>query len=175
MAATIPPNPKPPSFRLDVEPVIFRAGCNSGGCHGAAAGKDGFHLSLFGYDPIGDHFRLTRELAGRRINLATPNDCLLVNKATGNVPHTGGRRIEPYEREQIPRLGLRRELRHAMGAQAVGNNVADAPLWIERGMRVLKNHLDLTPTVSDAACATPSHAHRLVPARAPWIPQMVRR
>ena len=48
---------RPLSFRLDVMPVFFRAGCNSGGCHGAAIGKDGFHLSLFGYDPAGDYYR----------------------------------------------------------------------------------------------------------------------
>src|ERR1039458_1641848 len=49
-----PAPPKTPSFRLDVMPVLFRAGCNTGGCHGAAIGKDGFHLGLFGYDPAGD-------------------------------------------------------------------------------------------------------------------------
>ena len=49
-------------------PVFFRAGCNSGGCHGAASGKDGFHLSLFGYDPAGDYYRLTRQIPGRRLD-----------------------------------------------------------------------------------------------------------
>ncbi len=92
-AATIPPPPKPPSFRLDVEPVLFRAGCNSGGCHGAAAGKDGFHLSLFGYDPEGDYYRLTRQIFGRRIDLAAPAQSLMLLKATGMVPHSGGRRF----------------------------------------------------------------------------------
>ena len=76
-------------------PVLTRVGCNTGKCHGSASGKDGFRLSLFGYDPEGDHFRLTREMAGRRVNLATPEDCLVVNKATGKVPHTGGKRFEP--------------------------------------------------------------------------------
>src|SRR5262249_46944028 len=85
----------PLRFRNDVLPVLTKAGCNSGKCHGAASGKDGFRLSLFGYDPEGDHFRLTREISGRRLHLATPEDCLLVNKATGKVPHTGGQRIEP--------------------------------------------------------------------------------
>jgi hypothetical protein len=83
------------NFRNDVLPVISRAGCNTGKCHGAASGKDGFRLSLFGYDPEGDQFRLTREMGGRRLNLAAPDDCLFVNKATGKVPHTGGQRIVP--------------------------------------------------------------------------------
>jgi hypothetical protein len=85
----------PLRFRNDVLPVLTRVGCNTGKCHGAASGKDGFRLSLFGYDPEGDHFRLTREMGGRRVNLASPDDCLVVNKATGRVPHTGGKRFEP--------------------------------------------------------------------------------
>ncbi len=82
--------PRPISFQLDVMPVITAAGCNTGSCHGSARGQDGFHLSLFGYDPKGDHFRLTTEMAGRRVNLAMPEESLLVTKALGSVPHTGG-------------------------------------------------------------------------------------
>ncbi|MGL4422523.1 MAG: DUF1549 and DUF1553 domain-containing protein, partial [Gemmataceae bacterium] len=90
---------RPISFKLDVMPVFLRAGCNSGGCHGAARGKDGFRLSLFGFDPDGDHHRLTRELNGRRLNLAVAADSLLLEKSVGAVPHTGGKKIEvndPY-------------------------------------------------------------------------------
>ena len=79
------------SFRLDVMPVFMKYGCNNGSCHGAARGKDGFHLSLFGYDPAGDYFRLTRQLIGRRIDLAVPEKSLLLEKATGAVTHTGGK------------------------------------------------------------------------------------
>lgn len=82
------------SFQLDVMPVFMKAGCNMGSCHGAARGKDGFRLSLFGFDPAGDHHRLTRELPGRRINLAVPEDSLFITKSIGKVPHTGGKRFE---------------------------------------------------------------------------------
>ncbi len=85
---------KAPSFRLDVMPVFFRAGCNQGGCHGAAIGKDGFHLSLFGYDPKGDYWRLTQQIVGRRVDLAAPEQSLLLLKAVGKVPHTGGQRFK---------------------------------------------------------------------------------
>ena len=81
------------SFQNDVMPVFSKTGCNAGSCHGAARGKDGFNLSLYGFDPRGDHHRLTREMLGRRINLAMPKDCLLTNKATGSVPHSGGATI----------------------------------------------------------------------------------
>ncbi|MEM7232499.1 MAG: DUF1549 domain-containing protein, partial [Planctomycetota bacterium] len=80
-----------PSFRRDVMPVLFRAGCNSGTCHGSARGKDGFGLSLFGFDPRGDYFRITQEMIGRRVNLAVPKQSLLLKKAIGAVPHTGGK------------------------------------------------------------------------------------
>jgi hypothetical protein len=86
---------EPIRFRTDVMPVMTKVGCNTGKCHGSASGKDGFRLSLFGYDPDGDYFRITREMGGRRVNLSTPDDCLIVNKATGKVPHTGGKRLEP--------------------------------------------------------------------------------
>ena len=85
---------RPISFKLDVMPIFMRTGCNVGSCHGAARGKDGFRLSLFGFDPDGDHYRLTREINGRRINLALPAEGLLMEKATGKVPHTGGQRIK---------------------------------------------------------------------------------
>ena len=79
------------SFRRDVMPVFMTAGCNAGGCHGASRGKDGFRLSLFGFDPEGDHFRLTREQVGRRINLAMPEESMLITKNIGTAPHTGGK------------------------------------------------------------------------------------
>src|SRR5262245_49269153 len=85
---------RPISFKLDVMPVFMRAGCNTGACHGAARGKDGFRLSLFGFDPDGDWFRLTREMSGRRISVAIPEECLLLEKSTGVVQHTGGERFK---------------------------------------------------------------------------------
>ena len=85
---------RPVSFHLDVMPVLMRAGCNTGGCHGAARGKDGFALSLFGFDPKGDYLRITREETVRRINLAVPESSLLVEKSVGAVAHTGGKRFD---------------------------------------------------------------------------------
>jgi hypothetical protein len=88
-------NHPPVSFEKDVMPVLTRAGCNTGSCHGAASGKDGFQLSLFGFDPAGDYHRITREIGVRRINLAVPEESLFLKKAVGSVPHTGGKLFEP--------------------------------------------------------------------------------
>ena len=86
---------RPISFKLDVIPTFSKAGCNSGSCHGSARGKDGFRLSLFGFDPDGDHYRLTRENIGRRVNLAIPEESLILDKGLGIVQHTGGERFKP--------------------------------------------------------------------------------
>jgi len=82
---------RPISFRLDVLPVFAKAGCNNGSCHGSARGQDGFHLSLFGFDPVGYHQRITTEQPGRRINLADTERSLLLTKSIGEVPHAGGK------------------------------------------------------------------------------------
>ncbi len=79
------------SFKKDVMPVLTRSGCNTGSCHGAARGKDGFRMSLFGFDPDGDYHRVTREIGARRINLAVPTESLFLKKASGSVPHSGGK------------------------------------------------------------------------------------
>lgn len=93
-AAADPAAPGPVSFELDVMPILSKAGCNSGGCHGALAGKGGFRLSLFGYDPAADHLAITRDARGRRVDLADPGTSLLLTKPTMAVPHKGGQRLE---------------------------------------------------------------------------------
>jgi hypothetical protein len=85
---------RPISFKLDVMPVFMKGGCNAGSCHGAAREKDGFRLSLFGYDPENDYKRLTTEMIGRRVNLAIPQESLMLEKASGKVQHTGGERFK---------------------------------------------------------------------------------
>jgi len=88
------PRPTVPSFRNDVEPVLAKAGCNSGACHGALAGKGGFKLTLRGYDPWIDYYNITRHNQGRRIELADPGRSLLLAKPTGAIPHKGGLRFD---------------------------------------------------------------------------------
>jgi hypothetical protein len=95
---------RPISFRLDVMPVFMKAGCNVGGCHGSARGKDGFRLSLFGFDAEGDYDRLTREQTTRRINLAIPEDSLVLTKSLGQVQHTGGQVMHKGDQLHTPLL-----------------------------------------------------------------------
>ena len=79
------------NFRHDVLPVLSKAGCNSGGCHGALAGKGGFRLSLNAYDPAADHYNITQHARGRRIELAAPGRSLFLTKPTAALKHKGGK------------------------------------------------------------------------------------
>lgn len=83
-----------PSFRNEVLPILSKAGCNSGGCHGALAGKGGFRLSLFGYNPDADWLTMTRESRGRRVELSDPGASLILLKPTAALRHKGGKRLE---------------------------------------------------------------------------------
>ena len=86
---------RPWNFAEDIEPQLTKLGCNVGGCHGRADGQNGFHLSLFGYDAEGDYRAITRSASGRRVSRMHPEASLLLTKATGSVPHAGGRKLIP--------------------------------------------------------------------------------
>ncbi|MDG1512079.1 MAG: DUF1549 and DUF1553 domain-containing protein [Mariniblastus sp.] len=83
-----------PEFTRHVLPILSKLGCNSGACHGALAGKGGFRLSLNGYNPKGDHFTITQQSLGRRIEISDPGRSLILTKPTGTLPHKGGLRLE---------------------------------------------------------------------------------
>jgi hypothetical protein len=82
------------TFLRDVAPILNKVGCTSGTCHGAAKGKNGFKLSLRGYDPQFDYEALLYDLEGRRFNRAEPGRSLMLAKPTQQVPHGGGLRFE---------------------------------------------------------------------------------
>ncbi len=82
----------------DVMPVLSKLGCNAGTCHGAKDGKNGFKLSLRGYDPLYDVRAFTDEHASRRVNIASPADSLMLLKSTATVPHEGGQVTKPGDK-----------------------------------------------------------------------------
>lgn len=81
-------------FIKDVVPVLTKAGCSAGACHGSLQGRGGFRLSLLGFDPAADFEAIFKGARGRRVFLASPESSLLMRKAIGAVPHGGGKRIE---------------------------------------------------------------------------------
>jgi hypothetical protein len=80
-------------FERHVMGLLSKAGCNAGSCHGSFQGKNGFRLSLFGFDPAMDFAALTRDNLGRRVNPVRPDESLLLTKGSGTVPHEGGMRF----------------------------------------------------------------------------------
>lgn len=91
-------------FATEVMPVLTKAGCNAGACHGAAAGRGGFRLSLLGGDANADYDAIVHEFEGRRINLAKPAASLLLLKPTGYLNH-GGELVLPEESVGAKRIG----------------------------------------------------------------------
>ena len=81
-------------FATRILPILTKAGCNAGSCHGAAVGQGGFKLSVLGYAPAQDHANLTRELGGRRLDVEVPARSLFLRKGTDQLDHEGGQKIK---------------------------------------------------------------------------------
>lgn len=88
-------SPYSPNWALHVNPVLSRLGCNAGTCHGSKDGKNGFKLSLRGYDPVMDITSLTDDIASRRVNFASPTRSLMLLKSSSEIPHEGGQLVNP--------------------------------------------------------------------------------
>src|SRR5262245_56419682 len=132
----------PVDFDTDVLPVLTRAGCNAGACHGAAAGRGGFKLSLFGGDPAADYRAIVQDLEGRRVNLVHPERSLVLLKPTWEIDHEGGQRFETgspqaallaaWVKSGTPRLAERRlvQLRVEPAQATVAAVPATVPLAV---------------------------------------------
>lgn len=120
-------------FVAHVQSVLARQGCNSGACHGALAGKGGFRLSLLGYDANSDHFTMTSQDQGRRIEPTDPSASLLLAKPTMSVAHKGGLRLEKDSLNY-------KVLEQWISAGSAGPLADDAKLV---GIEVLPNHMQV--------------------------------
>ena len=116
-------------FTNHIESVLARSSCNMGACHGALAGKGGFKLSLRGYDPDTDHFNITRQDGGRRVELSSPALSLLIAKPSGSIEHKGGLRL-PSESDDYKMLA------RWIASGAVGPKATDPVL----------DHLEILPS-----------------------------
>ncbi|MFM9066156.1 MAG: DUF1553 domain-containing protein [Planctomycetota bacterium] len=110
-----------PSYQREVTALFGKLGCNGGTCHGAVKGQNGFRLSMFAADPLGDHERLLRESGGRRLNFFDPDHSLLLEKAIGKIPHGGGVRLQRDSADY-------ELLRHWIAAGAIADDLAASRL-----------------------------------------------
>jgi hypothetical protein len=145
----LPPAEPRYSFRHEVMPVLSRAGCNMGACHGYSLGKNGFKLSLRGADPVPDYEAITRHSAGRRLNLPAPEASLLLRKPRGEVPHEGGVR---FRRDSLSSQILESWIRQGApgdlddNARVVGVRLVPDKLVLQPGQ---KHHLQLLADYND--------------------------
>jgi hypothetical protein len=126
-------------FTNHVQAILARNGCNMGACHGALSGKGGFRLSLRGYDPETDHFHITRQDLGRRIELSDPDRSLLIAKPSGRIEHRGGLRLAPDSDDY-------RILTQWIAAGAAGPRADDAKL---ESIEVLPGSVELRKGTSE--------------------------
>ena len=118
---------QPVRFRHEVVAAMNVGGCNAGACHGTPSGKNGFRLSLRGYDPLADYIQLTRDVLGRRTDSLDPTASLILLKSLGRVPHEGGQR---FQAASVPGQVLRNWL-----AEGLKDDPADLPAL--KGIEVL--------------------------------------
>jgi hypothetical protein len=127
--------PQPVSFHNDLIAALNVGGCNAGACHGTPSGKNGFKLSLRGFDPAADYLQLTRDVLGRRTDRLAPESSLMLLKTLGRVPHEGGQR---FSANSIPAMAIREWL-----AEGLQDDPATMPtvksIQILPGSRVLND------------------------------------
>jgi WD40 repeat protein len=120
------PGASAPSFVRDVLPVLAKAGCSAGSCHAKAEGQNGFHLSVFSYDPRADHAEIVKDARGRRILPGAPDESLLLLKPMGILKHGGGQRItQDSDTHQLLKDWIRGGMvyRHPGEAELIGIRV----------------------------------------------------
>ena len=158
----------PVSFVRDVMPILNKAGCTQGTCHGAAKGKNGFKLSLRGYDPEYDYRSLIQDLSGRRFNRADPGRSLMLLKPTNQLPHGGGLRFEvdaPYYKTLFQWISEGAEFGDPVSAQVTKLDVEPPELLFPGGQRALEPDGDAGQAGRDRA-----QVDREKPGPAPYEP-----
>src|SRR6478736_6473622 len=116
------------TFLRDVAPILNKVGCTAGTCHGSAKGKNGFKLSLRGYDPQFDYQALVTDISGRRFDRANVDESLMLLKPAAEVPHEGGMVLKPGSREyKLLRDWIAQGTRYEEPAEARANKLEVLP------------------------------------------------
>ncbi len=138
-------------FERHIMGLLSKVGCNSGSCHGSFQGKNGFRLSLFGFEPGFDAAAITRDNLGRRIDTRNPENSLFLMKAAGSVPHDGGMRFgKDSWVYNIVREWIRQGATHTPGSGAIANlSVSPADFAVIPNEKTLQ--LRVTATFGDGS------------------------
>ena len=130
-------------FANDIQPILTRHGCNSGGCHGRLDGQNGFKLSLFGYAVEADYQAIVRQSDGRRVNLLDPAGSLLLQKAAGQIPHGGGQAISPQSGD----------FQRLLAWVAAGVSESDVKSRVLKNLKIVPDQIRVTRPESFTAMA----------------------
>jgi len=130
-------------FANDIQPILTRHGCNSGGCHGRLDGQNGFKLSLFGYADEADYQAIVRQSGARRVNLLDPAGSLLLQKAAGQIPHGGGQAISPQSGD----------FQRLLAWVAAGVSESDVKSRILKNLKIVPDRIRVTRPESFTAMA----------------------
>ncbi len=125
----------PVSFVKDVMPILNRTGCTSGPCHGGAKGKNGFKLSLRGYDPEFDYRAIVQDMSGRRFNRTDPPNSLILLKPAQQIAHGGGQRFDtesPYYKTIVRWISEGSSFGDAAAAQVVKLDVTPPEMFVKK-------------------------------------------
>lgn len=87
------------SFSREIVPILTKAGCTQGACHGSQHGRGGFKLSLLGFDPLFDYPQIVQSSEGRRLVLSDPANSILLLKPALVMEHGGGQRFQVGSRD----------------------------------------------------------------------------
>lgn len=137
------------SFRNDVMPHLVAAGCAAGGCHSKPDGQNNFQLSVFGFDSGHDYHEIVRDNRGRRISRSAPEESLLLKKATGVIPHEGGRRFgNTSDAYRTIVEWIRQGAPYSVADEAKLKSIALAPLTTTYA-KESRHQLKITATYSD--------------------------
>jgi hypothetical protein len=142
----------PVRFVRDIEPLLSKVGCNAGTCHGSAKGKNGFKLSLRGYDPEFDYQALVNDLSGRRFNRVNVDESLMLSKPTGEVPHEGRQVIKPNSREyNLIRAWIAEGAAYEKPAMGRANKIEILPAEVEMDLPGRTQQLLVIATYPDGS------------------------
>jgi hypothetical protein len=137
------------TFERDIQPILTRAGCNAGACHGKARGQNGFALSLLGFDADFDFDAIVKDARGRRLFTANQEYSLFLRKASGEVPHGGGKKLPKGSKgyaavKQWLDAGMPRTPKSAatLTSISVSPTQIEATFGLERPLQVFAHYSD---------------------------------
>ncbi len=119
-----------PDFSKQIVPLLTKAGCNTGACHGAAAGRGYLQLSLFGSRPASDYEAIRHAPGQRFADCISADSSLLLQKPAELLAHGGGERL-PLDGDEYKLLKSWIQAGGPRGSMAKLNRIEFVPAEVD--------------------------------------------